>query len=102
MMLLTRVTVLLLALDLLVVRCSLQSLEKLLKLLSRSQRTIKLGLKRLRQMLVSGNLLNDMPWSFAFELFFIYVRLEQKGKDECFCTRRFTSQSSNACWHVPI
>ena len=65
MMLLSQVTVLLLALDFLVVRCSLQSLEKLLKLLSRRRRTIKLGLKRLRQMLVSRNLFNYMPWSFA-------------------------------------
>ena len=65
MMLLSQVTVLLLALDFLVVRCSLQSLEKLLKLRSQRRRTIKLGLKRLRQMLVSRNLFNYMPWSFA-------------------------------------
>lgn len=62
MMLLSQVTVSLPALDLLAVQCLL--LEKLLKA-SRRQRTIKLDLKRQRQMLVSGNLANDMPWSYA-------------------------------------
>lgn len=65
MMLLSQVTVSLPALDLLAVQCSLRSLEKLLKLLSPRRKTIKLDLKLQRQMSVSGNLVNDMPWSYT-------------------------------------
>lgn len=51
-MLLSLATVWLLALDLLSVQCSLQSLGKLLRLPSQRLRTTKLGLRHLHQMLV--------------------------------------------------
>jgi len=69
------------------VQCSLRSLVKLLKLLRQRLKTVKLGLRHLRQMLVSANVGEWYAMVSCFELFFFLHMYKKRVNMKIFlCT----------------